>query len=250
MGIVDALKSRLFKGRRESIGYVDAICPYCDTSLRKKPSRKTKCPDCNQYIYVRTRPQDRVKILIREDQIEAIEEAWAIANGTHDEYLAEKQRYENARSELREKFGNEPSGDDVRWRLLNEDCTRYASRGDWGLYRNSRLSMAQLLDKEGKRKQAIQFYLRVCYLDLNGPCNTGGVNDPALIKEYPPFSPAEGDLAAGVLQLAKAAIDKVGLGEEQVASIFSDTARREHVGLKLPIEPNTAWLRLKQELYP
>src|SRR5690606_14798107 len=151
--------------------------------------------------------------------------------------------------QLKEKFGSEPSVHDIQWRLLNEDCTRHASQGDWGLYRNARLSMARLLQKEEKYKQAVQFYLAVCYLDANGPRNTGGVRDPALLKQYPPFSPAEGELVSGVVQLAKAAIDKARLGAEDVASQFSDVASREHTALGLPIEPERVWMQLERELY-
>ena len=32
---------------------MNALCPYCSTKLNKTPLRKTKCPACSQYIYVR-----------------------------------------------------------------------------------------------------------------------------------------------------------------------------------------------------
>mgnify|MGYP001579576138 CR=1 FL=1 len=34
-----------------------------------------------------------------------------------------------------------------------------------------------------KLKDALQTYLEVCYLDLNGVNNTGGMRDPELLKE-------------------------------------------------------------------
>jgi len=39
---------------------------------------------------------------------------------------------------------------------------------NWGLYRNIRFEMAELLKKEGKFKNALQTYLEVLYLDQNG----------------------------------------------------------------------------------
>lgn len=71
------------------IGNTDPICPYCDHRLEKMPGRKKKCPACGQYMLVRTLPKSRKKVVIREEQAVLIEEQWAIANGTHDEFLAE-----------------------------------------------------------------------------------------------------------------------------------------------------------------
>jgi len=31
-------------------------CPYCGATLPKTPQRKTKCPNCKEFIYVRTSP--------------------------------------------------------------------------------------------------------------------------------------------------------------------------------------------------
>ncbi len=41
-------------------------CPYCQKTLEKKPSRKTKCPFCKEYIFVRNQElvtKERAKIL-------------------------------------------------------------------------------------------------------------------------------------------------------------------------------------------
>ncbi len=29
------------------------MCPYCNEKLEKVPKRKSKCPHCSKYIYVR-----------------------------------------------------------------------------------------------------------------------------------------------------------------------------------------------------
>lgn len=55
----------------------DKRCPYCMKALEKKPGRKKKCPHCGEFIYVRTLPGDRKKVLITESQIAEIEEMWA-----------------------------------------------------------------------------------------------------------------------------------------------------------------------------
>ena len=39
-----------------------------------------------------------MKVLVTDNQAELIEEQWSIVNGTHDEYLARKQKIEGERS--------------------------------------------------------------------------------------------------------------------------------------------------------
>jgi hypothetical protein len=91
----------------KNIGVTEALCPYCNSDLEKKPTRKTKCPHCNNYIYKRTRPYDNADILIREEQIDLIEEEWSIVNDSHDIYLKEKERERRIRDEMRKRFGRE-----------------------------------------------------------------------------------------------------------------------------------------------
>ncbi len=63
---------------RPLIGLTDAICPYCNHKLGSMPGRKKKCPACRNAIFVRTRPQDRARILVREDELPAVENLWAV----------------------------------------------------------------------------------------------------------------------------------------------------------------------------
>lgn len=70
------------------IGVAEAVCPYCAQVLEKMPGRKKKCLACGNDIFVRIRPQDKVKILVREDQLLWVEEQWSIVNGTHSQFLA------------------------------------------------------------------------------------------------------------------------------------------------------------------
>ena len=58
------------------IGETSAICPHCCTSLQKMPGRKTMCPSCQQPILVRTRPQDRQRVLVTPDQALKIADQW------------------------------------------------------------------------------------------------------------------------------------------------------------------------------
>lgn len=52
------------------------ICPSCKASLKSVPKRKTKCPHCNQYIFLKYSPSNPVKRLVNEDENMLIEEEW------------------------------------------------------------------------------------------------------------------------------------------------------------------------------
>jgi len=74
-------KSRVDELGLKEIGFVDAVCPHCLSTLEKKPIRKKKCPDCGNFIYVSTRPIDGERVLVTEAQSAEIDRQWKIVNG-------------------------------------------------------------------------------------------------------------------------------------------------------------------------
>lgn len=254
MGLISAIKS-MFGSRRLSssnplmnIGNTDPACPYCEVALDKMPGRKKKCPSCGEFIYVRTRPSDNKKILIKEDQILVIEEQWAIANGVHEQFLAERKAYNEEREALASKLGKEPSEHDIRWSLLNKELLKHAQNYQWGLYRNARLSMGDILKAEAKDLEALDAYFEVCYLDMNGPNNCGTL-DPEILKKYPPFNPKEAFLAPGVIGYIDKIIGNHSIAQVQAEEKFIKVAERTQKSLKLPVTPERAWKTLKSEIY-
>ena len=59
------------------IGRLDSVCPYCDETLERRPERKTECPHCHKPIFVRSRPFDRQRVLLTEQQTLQIEAEWS-----------------------------------------------------------------------------------------------------------------------------------------------------------------------------
>lgn len=53
-------------------------CPYCQNALKKVPGAKTKCSRCGQFMYVRTRPEDRARVVVTEAEAHRMEEDWKI----------------------------------------------------------------------------------------------------------------------------------------------------------------------------
>jgi hypothetical protein len=227
-----------------------AECPYCKGALKKIPGAKTKCPRCGEFMYVRTSSTDNARKVVTKEQADKIAEDWAIVSGTHDQFVADKEQVRQERSRLRSRFGKEPSERDVQWGILNQNLLKHAHNGDWGLYRNERFSMGELLRKEQRLQQALCFYLEVCYLDLNGPNNTGGTTDPEILAEFPPFSPQEfAMLAPGVVDRIGVIIRRLSLDAAAVKTKYFDYCSRATKGLRLPRTPEECWPLIEQELH-
>jgi len=173
LGIKKTSNELKVDGLNDSIGEIDC-CPYCKKKLSKIPSRKSKCPYCDEFIFSRTRPIDRKKVLVTEKQKEEIELEWTRFHEANEENeLMQNDDYALAKKELTKQFGKEPSLNDTKWRVYNQRIIEYASKKQWGLYRNNKLDMAFLLQKEGKLKQALSTLFEVVYLDINGCHNVG-----------------------------------------------------------------------------
>lgn len=234
------------KPQPAKIGNTDSICPYCQVPLAHRPGRKAKCPACGNYIYVRTRPADRQQVLVTQTQAEQIDEEWTIVNGTHDHYVAEKENFAEEKSRLKARHKTDPSDNDVQWSLLNKQSLAAAQAGNWGTYRNTKFQQAEIVRREGRWDAALALYLDVCYLDLNGPQNNGGLTT----IQRPAFDPARAILADGVLGRISSMIAKLNFDEEQTHATYQHVAELSHRSLRLPIAPEAAWRQIRERLFP
>jgi DNA-directed RNA polymerase subunit RPC12/RpoP len=252
MGILDLFSSqpKIDNQQREQKDERKAECPNCHKALSKIPGAKTKCPHCGEFMFVRTRPKDNVRIVVIKAEADKIDEEWSIVAGTHDIFVAEKEEFAKEKEILRKRFGGkEPSDNDIRWGLLNKQLIEHAKNGDWGLYRNARFQMAEILRGEMKLKDALRTYLEVCYIDLNGPNNTGEMNDPELLKEFPPFNPKDFSfLAPGVIDLIKRIMLKLKLDKDKIKQIFIEHNSRIEKSLRLPLSAENSWQSLEKEI--
>ena len=80
MGILDRLLGGP-KQKYEALGNTEPVCPYCTKPLEKMPGRKAKCPFCANFMYVRTRPADKKRVIVTEQDAAKIEEQWQTESG-------------------------------------------------------------------------------------------------------------------------------------------------------------------------
>jgi len=144
-------------------------CPNCKGALKKAPGSKTKCPLCGLYMFVRTNPHTRERVVVTEAQAEEIDDEIARLNGTWEIRLAEKKRKEKIKADLTKSFkGKEPSKQDIEWRMLNQDSMTYAKSRDWSSYMITKSEMAERQLKANLPKDALRTFLDVAALAVNG----------------------------------------------------------------------------------
>ncbi|KGX93066.1 hypothetical protein N781_14285 [Pontibacillus halophilus JSM 076056 = DSM 19796] len=229
----------------------DATCPYCDHKFDKALSRKKKCPSCEQEVYVRTLPykegQEKVRVAVTSEHADKIDIQWAKLNGTYEELMQRKRKYEKKREDLRDSWGQEPSESDVEWHILMDTRIEHATNDQWGLYRNTTLSMAQHLYSLKKYEESLRIYLEVLYIDLNDPTNAGKV-DGRFVKEKQPFKPKKNpSLAPAIMKRIVLLKDKrTPMEDEQVEKLFKEHNHQVHQALATPLSPEEAWNRLEK----
>ena len=107
--------------------------------------------------------------------------------------------------------------------------------------------MGEHLRTQLKLTEALRIYLEVCFLDLNDANNVGGyVNDPELLKQFPPFDPKRGFLAPAVVERIQRIIQKLALKRKDVRALFFENERIQR-DLRLPLSVNAAWKKLEKE---
>ncbi len=171
----------LYKPNPSGLDARKAECPYCHCLLKKIPDAKTKCPHCGKYMRVKTRPSDMARVIVTEKESEKIDEEWAIAQGRHDIYLAEKrakeaekEEFEIARKTLRGKFGLEPSEHDIKWAVLNTKLPKCLKSQDWRGVSSVYKEQAIILAKEGKDNKQL----------LNESCKAAKESNKEVLRSY------------------------------------------------------------------
>ncbi|MHC3130322.1 MAG: hypothetical protein IBV52_09640 [Candidatus Bathyarchaeota archaeon] len=142
------------KPSRKSI--IDTKCPYCNASLYPVPTRKKKCPSCGEFIYVRTRPSDRQRILVTDEEAKSLDALERLG--------VSQKEYQNTEKELSKKFKTAPSQGDIVWAILNERLLSAMKKNDWQQMKMLYWEQARLLYEQGKEFLRLQQEAARCEL--------------------------------------------------------------------------------------
>lgn len=192
---------------------------------------------------MRTRPGDSWPSLLTARQVAAVEENRA----TQPRLAARQEAHEEVRASRFNWFWTYSTAEG-QWRTLKRGATLYARDGNWLLFRNARYGMAELRRKQARLREALDLYLEVWYLDLNGPHDCWGVFGARRVYETAPFSPDQGLTTPAVARWVNRVCVRLDIDKMQIERLFVDIALRAWRQLNLPLTPHDAWRIVAEEI--
>lgn len=142
----------------------------------------------------------------------------------------------------------EPANDRQLNRLLAQ-ARHHLRKGNWLHYRDLRLSMADLQRRRGHLLDALTLYLDVWYIDLNGPRDSLGPEQGAMLgTEDPEFDPRRAAPRSPARRAVRKLMHALDLQPRHVHTLFLDAAGPTYHTLNLPLTPSEAWARIGPEL--
>jgi len=233
-------------------------CPYCHNLLDKMPQSRKKCPYCKKEIIVRSDPVEKKKLLLRDDQIDDFEKRLRQIH-SHNAIQRILQysnidatQFDQTKDNLKMKMGTEPTEKDVALEIVDNLGYHYFKNLDMGLFRNTILNKGEIFKVSGDLRNALIMYLELCYIDLNGPNNSGSLkNNTELLREYPPFNPknsVNSFLAPGILVSIQQLGKELNLTIDQIKEIFFNHNSMVEKSRKMPLPVQDAWAKLEPNL--
>lgn len=122
-----------------------AKCPNCEEKLSSTPDRKRKCPYCEKYLYVRTTPIERTRLVVTKKEKEEID-----FNKTLFDQLLPDKGISKKEAESLFKENNFQSPRDVAWSLCNKKILEHKKKGDYQGLQGVYLVMEKILAHEEK----------------------------------------------------------------------------------------------------
>lgn len=119
-----------------------------------------------------------------------------------------------------------------------------------GLYRNSRLEQAQALKKLGHFDEALDMYLRVAWLDQQGPANVG-LLDGEPMQGYPPLQKSYAFIAPGIIGAIAAAANTLDFSIDDLRARFragGDTEAKALSPMPTIVSHEQAWQSIEANL--
>ena len=134
-------------------------CPYCKKRLAKIPLKKSMCEFCGKYIYPRSHPNNREKVLVTESELKKIEAEWIKYALSHKWFKrlnklgVTKEDYLKELEILRQRFNMFPFIDDVFWSLFNKLLLECYKKGDLKKATMVQNSMKEFREEEEKERR-------------------------------------------------------------------------------------------------
>lgn len=200
------------------LGVAGPNCPSCGHGFEKMPQRKRACPKCSVVLYSRKRSFDGAKSLLTEMQARDDEAQGSLRSFVQHGVVPEPE-VDALLLLLYGQLGRVPTAHEVVAEILMRQAAAHAEAWNWGLYRNARFNLAEAFSRQGRREDALNLFLEVLLLDLNGVRNMG-TKDPEIVRLFPPFDPSTAFLAPGAVGRAVDAMTDLSLSLDEVERRF------------------------------
>lgn len=262
----------LFRARRNGAGRARLprtlppqrrpVCPSCRAPITGIPRNGDLCAKCGSRYYLRRKPNSPTAFLLSAAQAAAFDAnaprstqqaAGPVGPGQPAAPAPASQGPASTRNPL--------DGDKRRfnwvwvhgtaegqWRQLKRNLTLHARDGNWLLYRNARFEMAEVRRKQDRLLEALELYLEVWYLDLNGPRDCWGVSGVRRLYEDAPFQPADGMTTPLVARWVIRIAERLFLDAPRLERQFTEIATRLYQSMNLPLTPREAWTIARRDV--
>lgn len=112
---------------------------------------------------------------------------------------------------------------EIAHNLLEKMGQDHLKKGNWGLYRNTRLYLAQAETTVGNSREALNHYYEVCYLDISGLSNNFNLDYlNRNLDKYYKYNSAFNTMAPGVIDRVLKLMKKLNLPEDKAVSEFEN----------------------------
>ncbi len=217
--------------------YNKAICPHCKQFMPTRPSSKSKCKLCGNLIYVKNNVFTNERVFLTEVENNFLEEIKTeransnlILSMLQNESTTEKEIYEIIKK-------NNITIEDAIVFICQKNMVKHKLNGNMGLYRNSMLNIGQIYYKFGDKESALDYFLKVCFIDLNGPNNGFSIL----------YDRSFAFIAPAVVNWISKISEDLNLDNKSIEELFLKNAY-EIYDKVMPLSPENAFKELVKEL--
>lgn len=224
------------------LGSRKAICPYCNNPLPKFPAQKTKCKNCNNYFYKRSRLRDGKEIIVTEEERDFIDIEIKKYNSlnpfAYQYFIDETIRKYEIRDELIEKGIDNPSELEILEIYLMEKVKINIKNNYIGLAFTNFLELGKYQLKNKLFDKAFLNFCIALYLVVNGP-NNSNIGSR--------FTLQQGIVPGGLVDLLLRSSKDIYQSNNEIKEKFIEINKETWKKFKPPLTPEEVWEKVKEK---
>jgi len=224
------------------LGSRKALCPYCNVLLPKFPAQKTKCKNCHNFYYKRSRLRDGKEVIVTAEERDFIDIEIKKYNSlnpfAYQYFIDETIRKYDIRNELIEKGIDNPSELEILEIYLMEQVKINIKKNDIGIAFTNYLELGEQQLKNKLFEKAFYNFCIALYLVVNGPNNS---------DTGPRFTPKQGIVPGGLVDLLLRSCKQIYQSNDEIKIKFIEINKATWKKFKPPLTPEEVWEKVKEK---